>query len=110
MVKAEPSLRVLFDRLAEAFQSKVRIGIVSALMGAGSLDFKTLKTALDLTDGNLSSHVAYLERRGFVIVSKSFLGKRPHTEITLSDEGRLGFRQYIDALEAIVTAAKESHA
>jgi DNA-binding HxlR family transcriptional regulator len=110
MVGAKESLQELLGRLDDAFQSKVRLGIVSALISAGSLDFKTLKATLSLTDGNLASHLAYLERRGFVTVEKSFFGKRPHTEILLTHEGSLGFRQYIEALEAIVDAVNETNA
>ncbi|MHB8635230.1 MAG: winged helix-turn-helix domain-containing protein [Fimbriimonadaceae bacterium] len=110
MVAIVANLHRFFDRIDDAFQSKVRVGIISALVGAGSLDFKTLRENLELTDGNLSSHLAHLERRGFIAVRKSFLGKRPHTEVELTDEGLLGFRQYIDALEKIVAAAKERDA
>ncbi|HLK14915.1 MAG TPA: transcriptional regulator [Fimbriimonadaceae bacterium] len=97
----------MLGRLDDAFQSKVRLGIVAALVGAGSMDFRGLKRTLQVTDGNLASHLAYLERREFVRIEKSFVGRRPHTEVFLTEEGRLGFRQYIEALARIVGAAGE---
>jgi DNA-binding MarR family transcriptional regulator len=108
MVGGKDTIEVLLNRLDDAFQSKARLGIMAALAGAGSLDFKALKTTLSLTDGNLASHLTYLEKRGFVRSEKSFVGKRTHTELFLTDEGRLAFAQYIDALEAIIHGAKQA--
>lgn len=102
MVDLESKIQALMSRMDDALQSRARLGIISALSGAGSLDFKSLKRLLDLTDGNLASHLAYLERRDFVHIEKSFLGKRPHTEVHLTIEGRLALEQYVDSLAAIV--------
>ena len=110
MVGAREELRDLVEKIDDAFQSKVRLGIVASLAGAGSLDFKGLKLKLGLSDGNLSSHLTFLERRGFVRSERSFVSKKSHTEIFLTDEGLLAFQQYLDAIEAIVSSSRVGYA
>ena len=72
----------------KAFESRVRLGIMSALVVNDTVDFKTLKHALDLTDGNLASHIAARENEGYVRVTKAFVGKSPsqHTSSRLPAE------------------------
>ncbi len=95
----------LLDNIDEAIHQKARLGILSTLMTLGEADFKLLKETLNLSDGNLSTHMTLLENRGYITVRKEFKGKRPHTTITLTNIGRDAFQQYLAALEKIIRAA-----
>ncbi len=95
-----------FEALDETIHQKARLGIMSTLMALGEADFKLLKETLGLSDGNLSTHLALLEERGYVHVRKEFRGRRPHTSATPTEAGRRAFKGYLAALEAIIRAAK----
>ena len=79
----------------------VRLRIMALLSGVDCADFNFLLSTLGLSKGNLASHVDKLERAGYVEVSKSFLGKIPHTEYRLSGTGRAALETYWAALDAI---------
>jgi DNA-binding transcriptional ArsR family regulator len=91
--------------LDDAFLQKARLGIMSTLLALGEADFKLLKEALGLYDGNLSTHLAVLEERGYVAVRKEFVRRKPHTTYSPTDAGRAAFRHYLLALERIIRAA-----
>lgn len=86
----------------KAFESRVRLGAMSLLMVNDSVDFNTLKQALAITDGNLSSHITALEKAGYLLVHKSFIGKKPHTAYSATPEGRTAFEAHLNALEAFL--------
>ena len=92
--------------LDEVIHQKVRLGIMSTLMALGSADFKLLKETLGLSDGNLSTHLALLEERGYVEVRKEFKGRKPHTSASPTELGRVAFQDYLASLERIIQAAK----
>ena len=94
------------DALDETIHQKVRLGIMSTLMALGEADFKLLKETLALSDGNLSTHLALLEDRGYVQVRKEFRGKRPHTSAVPTEAGRRAFAEYLAALERIIKTAQ----
>ncbi len=91
--------------LDDAFLQKARLGIMSTLLALGEADFKLLKEALSLSDGNLSTHLAVLEERGYVDIRKEFVRRKPHTTYSPSAAGREAFRNYLQALERIIRAA-----
>ena len=93
------------DSLDEMIHQKVRLGIMSALMARGEADFRFLKNALGVTDGNLSIHLSKLEEAGYVLSSKEFVRKKPHTSYTPTEAGRSAFHAYLAALERIVQSA-----
>ena len=93
------------EALDEVIHQKVRLGIMSTLMAVGSADFKLLKETLGLSDGNLSTHLAVLDERGYVKVHKEFRGRKPHTTAVPTEAGRTAFNGYLAALERIVKAA-----
>ena len=80
---------------------RARLSIVSALAVAAD-DFNQLKEMLDLTDGNLSVHARTLEEAGYLAVTKSFQGRRPHTAMRLTTKGRKAFTRYLRTLSQIV--------
>jgi len=90
----------------ETIHQRTRLAIMSALAAAESLDFNELKAQLGLTDGNLSTHLAALERAGFVRIEKTFEGKKPHTTVVQTPQGRQALDKYIRLLEGILNKAK----
>jgi DNA-binding HxlR family transcriptional regulator len=98
-------VKSLIEHLNKAFESRVRLGIMSALVVNDAMDFNTLKRTLDLTDGNLASHTAALENEGFVKVTKEFVGKKPLTTYALTASGRKAFTEHLDALEKLIKQA-----
>jgi len=92
------------DRL---IHPRIRLGIISALAAADSpLTFNDLKNLLDTTDGNMSVHARKLEEAKYIACVKSFDGRVPRTEYTLTSAGRKAFDRYLDHMEAILQAAK----
>lgn len=75
---------------------------MSALVVNETLDFNSLKEYLDLTDGNLASHLKALEKEGFIQVEKSFIGRKPNTSYTASATGRKAFNHHLNALEELI--------
>ena len=90
------------SNLQKVFESRIRLGIMSALMVNDTLDFNALKELLGLTDGNLASHLKALEHQEIVLVSKQFIGKKPNTTIKATDRGRNIFRKHLSALEELI--------
>jgi len=86
----------------KAFESKVRLGIMSVLMVNEELDFSTLKSLLELTDGNLASHTRSLEDMGYIESKKQFIGRKPNTTYSITKEGRVAFTEHLNALEAFL--------
>lgn len=96
----------LLDGINKAFESKVRLGIMSVLMVNDSVNFTTLKSLLDVTDGNLASHARGLEELGYIRCEKKFVGRKPNTSYQATELGREAFRQHIQALEAFLNSQK----
>lgn len=95
-------MKVSFNDLHKAFESRIRLGIMSALAVNDTLDFNSLKEYLDLTDGNLASHIKALEKEKFIGVEKSFIGRKPNTKYFITKEGKKAFSDHIKTLESIV--------
>lgn len=89
-------------KLNKAFESRVRLGIMSVLMVNDSVDFNTLKELLDVTDGNLASHSGALEREGFIHIKKEFVGKKTLTTYSATKPGVKAFENHLDALEKLI--------
>ncbi|HEX3700339.1 MAG TPA: transcriptional regulator [Phenylobacterium sp.] len=90
------------ERLDEVIHGRLRLGVMAYLSGAGTADFNTLKGRLQATDGNLSVHLRKLEDAGYVAIDKSFVGKKPLTQVSLTETGRNAFIRYLDAMAALV--------
>jgi DNA-binding MarR family transcriptional regulator len=85
-------------KIDEVVHGRVRLGVMAYLAAAEVADFTTLKTALEVTEGTLSVHLRKLEDAGYVAINKSFRGRRPLTQASLTPEGREAFRQYLAAM------------
>lgn len=97
-------MKVSIDGLNKAFESRIRLGIMSALAVNDTLDFNALKEYLNLTDGNLASHLKALEKEVFVEVIKSFVGRKPNTRYRITPSGKTAFEDHLKVLESIIKA------
>lgn len=88
--------------LDKAFENRVRLGIMSALMVNDHLNFNSLKNLLDVTDGNLASHLSNLEGKNYIIYEKEFIGKKPNTKYRVTRSGKAAFIKHIKALEQLI--------
>ena len=91
------------SNLQKVFDSRIRLGIMSALMVNSTLDFNALKELLELTDGNLASHLKALEQQEIIAVSKQFVGRKPSTTYQATGQGKELFRQHLSALEKLIS-------
>lgn len=99
-------MKILIDGLHKAFESRIRLGIMAALAVNERLDFNALKEYLDVTDGNLASHIKALEKEEFIGVEKSFVGKKPNTKYFMTKEGKKAFDDHLKALEKLIKSQK----
>jgi DNA-binding HxlR family transcriptional regulator len=91
------------EALNKAFESRVRLGIMSLLMVNSDMDFGMLKEQLNITDGNLASHLNALDKLGYILITKQFIGKKPNTSYAATDQGRKSFSDHLDALERFIS-------
>lgn len=95
-------MRKELDQLNKIFDSRIRIGIMSALIVNESINFNDLKALMDATDGNLASHLKTLEEHAFIRVEKGFVGRKTNTQYSITAEGEAAFRSHLQALEKII--------
>ena len=95
-------MKNLICDLNKAFESRVRLGIMSILMVNDFVDFAALKEQLQITDGNLASHVAALEKLDYIRTRKQFIGRKPNTSYAATPAGRKAFSEHLDALERLI--------
>jgi len=89
-------------KLNKAFESRIRIGIMSALIVNDSLNFNDLKSLISVSDGNLASHLKNLEENHYLLVNKGFIGRKTNTTYTITPEGEKAFREHLALLEKII--------
>lgn len=92
----------LIGNINKAFDHRIRLGIMSILMVNEFADFKTLKELLDVTDGNLASHLKALEKVDYIKIEKSFINRKPNTKYSTTPLGKIEFKNHIKALERII--------
>jgi DNA-binding HxlR family transcriptional regulator len=95
-------VKELLKELDKAFENKVRLCIMSALVVNDHLDFITLRELLDVTDGNLASHLKSLEKNQYVTFKKEFQNRKPKTKYYATDLGKQAFTKHINAIERIL--------
>ncbi len=95
-----------FDHLDKVLEHRVRLQIMSVLVTEEALDFNTLKETLDVTDGNLASHIKALEKEKYLSVNKTFIDRKPNTKYKITERGRNAFRKHLDALEQVIRLQK----
>ncbi len=94
------------ENLNKTFDSRVRLGIMSALMVNDKINFNDLKELIDVTDGNLASHVKSLEESGYIKVNKGFIGRKTNTTYAVTKVGEKAFQQHLNALEKMIKTMK----
>ncbi len=99
-------MKDLLNELDKAFENRVRLGIMSALVVNDFLDFNALKELLGVTDGNLASHMKSLEKSGYVNFRKEFLDRKPNTKYFATDTGKEAFRKHINAIEQLLNKSE----
>ena len=99
-------MKVSIDGLHKAFENRIRLGIMSALAVNDKLDFNSLKEYLDVTDGNLASHIKTLEKEKFIGIEKSFIDRKPNTRYFITTEGKKAFEDHLKVLEQIIKSQK----
>ncbi|MEH6765983.1 winged helix-turn-helix domain-containing protein [Aequorivita antarctica] len=97
----------IIDNINKLFDHRIRLGIMSILAVNEDADFNRLKELLDVTDGNLASHLKALEQAEYILVEKSFVGRKPNTRYSASKLGRAAFRKHIEALEKLIQKPKK---
>lgn len=93
---------MILEQFNKTFESKARLGIMSVLMVNESVNFNSLKELLNLTDGNLATHVKALEEAGYLQVQKEFIGRKPNTVYSVTAVGRKAFEQHLSVLEQFI--------
>ncbi|WP_426670528.1 winged helix-turn-helix domain-containing protein [Mucilaginibacter sp. McL0603] len=99
-------MKISFDKLDKAFENRVRLQIMSVLVANNRYDFNSLKELLNITDGNLASHLKALEKEEYILVNKSFLGRKPNTNYEATAKGKTAFKDHLDTLEQFIKQQK----
>lgn len=90
------------EHLNKVFDSRIRLGIMSAVMVNDEVNFNDLKELIQVTDGNLASHLKTLEESGYINVRKGFVGRKTNTTYAVTKAGEKAFKAHIDALEKMI--------
>ncbi|PWS31193.1 winged helix-turn-helix domain-containing protein [Pedobacter paludis] len=88
--------------LNKIFDSRIRLGVMSMLVVNNEIGFNDLKKMLELTDGNLASHLNTLEQAEFIKVHKGFIGRKTNTTYSITPLGKQAFKAHLDALEKMI--------
>jgi DNA-binding MarR family transcriptional regulator len=90
------------EKLNKVFESRIRLGVMSMLIVNEDMNFKDLRQLLEVTDGNLATHLNVLEENGFIKVHKGFVGRKTHTTYQITKAGERAFRNHLEALENMI--------
>jgi DNA-binding MarR family transcriptional regulator len=99
-------MKNIIEHLNKLFDSRLRLGIMSALMVNDEVNFNELKELMQATDGNLASHIKALEESGFIKVQKGFIGRKTNTTYSVTKSGEKAFKAHLDALEKMIRSTK----
>lgn len=92
--------------LNKVFESRIRLGVMSILAVNEEVNFNDLKQMLEVTDGNLATHLLSLEDNGYIKVKKGFIGKKTNTTYSVTKNGEKAFADHIAALEGMIRGVK----
>ena len=99
-------MKINLDQFDKAFENRVRLQIMSVLAVNASYDFNALKDLLQVTDGNLASHLKGLEKEEYITVTKSFIDRKPNTQYAITKKGKDAFKKHLQALEKLIKQQK----
>jgi DNA-binding MarR family transcriptional regulator len=92
--------------LNKIFDNRIRLGVMSVLMVNDEMSFNDLKQMMEVTDGNLATHLVTLEENGFIKVYKGFIGRKTNTTYSITRTGKKAFSDHIAALEQMIKGIK----
>jgi DNA-binding MarR family transcriptional regulator len=92
--------------LNKVFDNRIRLGVMSILVVNDEISFNDLKLMLEVTDGNLATHLVTLEENGFIKVHKGFIGRKTNTTYAITRAGQKAFSDHIAALEQMIKGVK----
>lgn len=92
--------------LNKIFDSRVRLGVMSVLVVNDQVSFNDLKEMMQVTDGNLASHLVNLEENGYIKVHKGFVGRKTNTTYSITKAGEKAFKEHVEALENMIKGMK----
>ena len=95
-------MKNLIENLNKVFDSRIRLGIMSALLVNEDVNFNDLKELMQVTDGNLASHLKTLEESAYIKVEKGFIGRKTNTTYSVTKAGEKAFKAHLDALEKMI--------
>lgn len=95
-------MKNIIANLNKMFDSRIRLGIMSILSVNDAVDFSTMKELLELTDGNLASHLKALENVEYIRSVKQFIGRKPNTKYQITELGKYDFKEHLNALEKLI--------
>lgn len=90
------------EHLNKIFDSRVRLGIMSAVLVNDEVNFNDLKELIQVTDGNLASHLKTLEEAAYIKVNKGFIGRKTNTTYAVTKAGEKAFKTHLEALEKMI--------
>jgi DNA-binding HxlR family transcriptional regulator len=90
------------EHLNKIFDSRIRLGIMSAVMVNEDMNFNDLKELIQVTDGNLASHLKTLEDNQYIKVKKRFVGRKTNTTYSVTKAGEKAFKAHLEALEQMI--------
>jgi DNA-binding PadR family transcriptional regulator len=90
------------EGLNKVFESRIKLGVMSILQVNEWVDYNALKEYLEVTDGNLASHLKSLESKNFIEVRKQFVGRKPQTTYRCTEQGKEAFQLHLKALEKLI--------
>ncbi len=92
--------------LNKIFDNRIRLGVMSVLMVNEEISFNDLKQLLEVTDGNLATHLVTLEENAFIKVHKGFIGRKTNTTYSITRQGEKAFSEHLAALENMIKGVK----
>lgn len=92
--------------LNKIFDNRIRLGVMSVLQVNEDISFNDLKQILEVTDGNLATHLVTLEEAGFIKVHKGFIGRKTNTTYSITKAGERAFAEHIAALEKMIKGVR----
>lgn len=95
-------MKDIIENLDKVLESRIRLGVMALLMVNDVVNFNELKQMLNLTDGNLASHISALEKNKYIKIRKKFVGKKTNTTYTATDTGKKAFQYHLDTLEKLI--------
>ncbi|MHA7814924.1 MAG: winged helix-turn-helix domain-containing protein [Pseudohaliea sp.] len=94
----------------ELIHGRIRLGVMAYLASASPATFRELRDRVEATDGNLATHLRKLETAGYIRQEKRFVGRRPQTQVHITDPGREAWLLWLERMQALIAAAERGGA